>query len=827
MRTKIAILLGLTTLAGACWAGDNGIHVNEWKLFDERSLIAKFNRLRASVDANSIFIGGDTLKNSINKVQASSVALSQLGVSLKAQFPTRSYTNTSGQTVKVRVDEKGIPVLDSNGNLIIDSTSSDNNQTSHTLEQVKIPEAAGTSFDSGVVKKDIDGIGYLDTLQEQTQLTYEMFNISMLLERSITDRIVNLQPTDEDSLSFAPRQTIVLEFPITIDRPKPNCVAEVSITMKNAADRGITSDGPRVVAMMPKARTYNTATMTSSVKGFSFGTVFDVVGLNIGSQNANAKSYIARDVDTVAFSNTERTKDSVTFKWQFRPTLNRKLIEPGTREVFVVLSIPQDQTGIGKILESSTSVDPGQDKKNIFYKGCFKVNTCWRPYCLTNGEVGEKKYELDPPLESIVVRSAPVRDDSLKPFVTDVDVADAGDGNLVATVRGANFFDGTVTSFGGNITSDTDSNRYSENGLRFIFPAEKLFGADPQLIGPYGVSNKVQEPGLSQNLGYKIVPKKSGVTALSATMARVKLYLKFNTIKTRDIELGKGRLAVRSKNSSQTFKSTIFLVKAGPSVYGLNSSPLIVLPDDHNIHGATIEFNVPADILRQNPRVTVLPAIFDRSLARTYEAKIPQDFTVSGVSILGKKNIKGSDGKDKEALVLGIAGTGFYLNGVNKLELSMNDNPINDYKALSDTLVTAVVAKDDFDNSDILIVNRKDSFPVMVSIKDLKKKETPAAGGEGEDAPVKPSVKPKSLAMAPIHLHANVDVDVLGVGLDSIASATCDSVDVGWKLTEEKGTKGKITMTLALTKVPGTRQIVFKMKDGKTFAANLQVLETP
>jgi hypothetical protein len=98
---------------------------------------------------------------------------------------------------------------------------------------------------------------------------------------------------------------------------------------------------------MPMEKTYNAATYTNKTSGFSLGTAFQFVGISAANQRNNSNVYIARDVDTVALHFPGGTGDeSARFGWQFRPVLNRPAVESGTRQVFAVLSLPIDSTGI-------------------------------------------------------------------------------------------------------------------------------------------------------------------------------------------------------------------------------------------------------------------------------------------------------------------------------------------------------------------------------------------------------------------------------------------------------------------------------------------------
>src|SRR5262249_45026937 len=93
-----------------------------------------------------------------------------------------------------------------------------------------------------------------DLLSDQINLTYQVFNLRMLLERSITDRLL-LDPNPTSSSGYT-RLQAVIGFDVTLDPPKEAkdsaAIVEVTVTVEPNAN-----PSPKVslVALMPQEKT--------------------------------------------------------------------------------------------------------------------------------------------------------------------------------------------------------------------------------------------------------------------------------------------------------------------------------------------------------------------------------------------------------------------------------------------------------------------------------------------------------------------------------------------------------------------------------------------
>ena len=198
------------------------------------------------------------------------------------------------------------------------------------------------------------GMSSSDLLTEQVDLTYQIFNIQMVLDRALSDRLLNR--------TFTSRLQTVVGFNVSIDPPRDaeNAVAIVEITLSKKGDGNknakrsesitrkpddATSDGPSLVAVMPQEHTYNSIALSSKSRAFGGSAVSKFIAVGFSERHRGQTLYVFRDSDTVSFERqSSPVGGSVTFGWAFRPVLGRKSVAPGSRQLFAVISLPEDDS---------------------------------------------------------------------------------------------------------------------------------------------------------------------------------------------------------------------------------------------------------------------------------------------------------------------------------------------------------------------------------------------------------------------------------------------------------------------------------------------------
>ena len=145
-----------------------------------------------------------------------------------------------------------------------------------------------------------------------------------------------------------------------------------------------------------------------------------VLNIGYGSTKTSQAEYLVKDTDTVALpraaSPVEPTSvgaddaDSTQFGWEFRPVLGRTSVEPGTRQVYVMLALPTD-------------VDSQ-------YQANVESMTYWRKYDSKTKTVGQIITGSWSPWssEQVPVYQQISYDGGLSPKIRNIAVDDAGDG---------------------------------------------------------------------------------------------------------------------------------------------------------------------------------------------------------------------------------------------------------------------------------------------------------------------------------------------------------------------------------------------------------------
>ena len=163
-----------------------------------------------------------------------------------------------------------------------------------------------------------------DLLSDQVNLTYQILNLRMLLERSLSDRL--LEGGDA-------RLQAVLGFNVSIDPPRDaeNSAAVVEVTIK-AVDKEPVS----LVSLMPQEKTYNAVAMHTRSNAFGGSAVAGMFTVGYSERRRGQVFYLYRDNDTLSFERMITKEKATTFGWQFRPVLGRKSVSPGLRQMFAI-----------------------------------------------------------------------------------------------------------------------------------------------------------------------------------------------------------------------------------------------------------------------------------------------------------------------------------------------------------------------------------------------------------------------------------------------------------------------------------------------------------
>ena len=208
---------------------------------------------------------------------------------------------------------------------------------------------------------------------------------------------------------------------------------------------------------MPLEKTYNVSTLTQDVSGYDASIVTQVLSVGADYKKSNNNLYLARDIDTVALPLISRDADSLSFAWQFRPVFQRTIIDPGTRQVFAVLSLPADSSN-----DMTSSGDINLD---------VTVKTYWRRYDvkrrMAKGTI--QGSNINETFRVEVPNQRKIRDEMAAQIIS-VEPFDMGNGQVLTHVRGFNFLPGTTIAIGGTTYTDGDQLKINSEQISLSLP---------------------------------------------------------------------------------------------------------------------------------------------------------------------------------------------------------------------------------------------------------------------------------------------------------------------------------------------------------------------
>ena len=389
------------------------------------------------------------------------------------------------------------------------STTTNSGGQAGTVAPVPVSNAPSAPTNIGVSAQDI--------FAEQVQLNSQITTLRMALQGALSDQYLVTQGKASGS-----RQQTTLGISVSLNPPRryKHAVAEVRIWVYP------TNGGQPVsiVNLLPAAKTYNVAKITSSQKAFGAGVAIDMVNVGVAGGKSKNRLYLAKDTDTVALQylpnqhegkpddwpygavpvgrsvqdylrdaareveiwqkltdpcadgpgppSTSVGDDSiqqanpVVFGWQFRPVLGADYVQSGLRQVFAQLALP---ASLGRL--SSPKV---------------YIQTRWREYNAKTQVVGAVYSGSC----SFVQDTDPIQ--VVSPLkVHTVSVDDMGSGVLKISARGTFFSQGFSVMSGPNTVSPTTFDglniQFFANASNLLLTDDLKLVAEDGEITPLGV----------------------------------------------------------------------------------------------------------------------------------------------------------------------------------------------------------------------------------------------------------------------------------------------------------------------------------------------------
>jgi hypothetical protein len=458
----------------------NGIFIYTPEVYDDSSLQMMLNTARARLAALQSFdqaalisrigaVTGSTLQQSAFAAQISGPPLPQIATT--ATGPTSSVVTATGAAPSTTT-----------------TTTAPSQSAVTTVPQGTAPLVTAPTT-TAYTPASTFSISAIDALNEEMQLTYEIANLQLLLEGSLSDRFVRGQ-------RIVKRRTTI-GFPITLSPGEKykDSVAVVEVEVESPHDGMLSAEPPAVTALLPREKTYNVAAITDKTTSIGAGIVTQVVSGGASWTGGRKTYFVVQDQDTVALAEPASDPQSKTaFLWQFRPVLGRPLVRSGLRQTFVQLAVPVNN-----------------------FAGCFgkvHLKTYWRKYDSKQGVV---RRVLADSIRELDVWPIPVFD--LAPMIETLAYEDLGGGQIQVQI-GGKFLSGTYIRVGNGFYRDGVVGFTSEaSQLRFIAPAADIAIHRAYIVGRDGTEIEILHPidpeprdALSQGCGDEPAGTKSTPT---------------------------------------------------------------------------------------------------------------------------------------------------------------------------------------------------------------------------------------------------------------------------------------------------------------------------
>ena len=451
-KSPLVVLALSLTFYGFSSAAE-GIYVQPAKYFDERSLTIMLDDLERQLAAVQVI--------DQSKLDA------QLGVS--------SGTTRRAFGFSVNVGGPALPGIITKSTLNSAGVLAPSEQT--VTQAAATPTAPTSPTVNALAGAPAPGINSEAMLSEQINLTYRLYSLRTLLNRSISDRLYVKDPKavkNGEKFVTGTRKQVLLGFSIDVQPPKNSEEKEAYVRIDINPMGGRL---PSVVSLMPQEKTFNVATVSEKANSFGFAIPISVitVGLSVGSQSQAL--FVYRDTDTVGRLDSP-----------IRPVLGRKWVEPGNRKVFVTLSLDSE------------------DNPSAVEELSYTVTTGWRK--LKDRMAIDQAVESGPAeIGTVLIYGEKVVRGTLEPQISKAMISPLSATNALVTFEGKNFFPGTRLAIGDSLISESGPALTipSDEALTFSAKLTDLESGFASVYGRYGLPVPVKaDPKSNYKLGFRL-----------------------------------------------------------------------------------------------------------------------------------------------------------------------------------------------------------------------------------------------------------------------------------------------------------------------------------
>lgn len=352
-----------------------GIIVGEPKVYDDLLLQQMLQSAQSKLMALQV-LDPTGISSHFGAVTGAAQQFSGFGLNIQGPTLPSTVTTANGATGSTQITEapSGTTTIQSSG---LPVTNVQTTQPQMSPPPVTAPAPAAslpTSFN----------VSASDILNEQMQLVYEITNLSLLLDGSLSDRFLKLRfPGSATNTQFVKART-TLGFPISIspDKRYKDAVAVVEVEIEKLGDLSRkakttnaddvaddaaassnsssdpcdasstssratnTGEPPRITALLPREKTYNVAKISEHSSSIGGGVATQILGVSSSFLRGRRTYYLVQDQDTLAFTvrpTDGQTLNKAAFLWEFRPVLGEHYVRAGLKQTFVQIAFPRDQ----------------------------------------------------------------------------------------------------------------------------------------------------------------------------------------------------------------------------------------------------------------------------------------------------------------------------------------------------------------------------------------------------------------------------------------------------------------------------------------------------
>ncbi len=493
----------------------NGISVGAPKVFDNRTLTLMLESLSQALQAQQQnYMDQKSVAAALANIQGFTQTETDTNLSLTATPTPATDVKTTLNTGNVNASGTPLP------NTFQRQT--DVNRASVTPQVPALDTAPAFQGFSPTY-----GNSASDLLSDQVNLTYQIFNLRMILERALSDRL------NPDATGYnRTRRQAVLGFNVTLDPPRiaNDAVAVVEITLQTCdkktktceeeAKKGSKDEDGKplsLVALMPQEKTYNAAALSSKSNAFAGSAVVSHFQVGFSARKRGQIFYLYRDNDTISYERMTGDPTKIVFGWMFRPVLGRRSISPGLRQLFAIMALPSvDCTGVD--FRNAASAD-SEAKADSTCKEHFQphlisnVRTYWKKYdrgtltsferrdanrakefwyglslTLAEPQIFDQNKYLNQAAYTADVRASSDYEHELRPTVSDVTWRPTGAKNVVISARGNNFFSQTKVALGDTTYADGSGLILKSNqAFDLVTTLDALVNGPGTIIGRYDI----------------------------------------------------------------------------------------------------------------------------------------------------------------------------------------------------------------------------------------------------------------------------------------------------------------------------------------------------